>query len=72
MIQFHCLNNIPLRCNTSLLANKCGSEVEPVLLECDHDVWLQVALALLSHPVSVEGGGLSAEEVGLVLEVVVF
>ena len=71
MIQFHCLNNIPLtgfsRCGCSIHSS---SEREAVLLHGYHEVWLQIALALLSHPVAVEGCWLPAQQVGFVLEVV--
>ena len=71
MIQFHCLNNFPL---TGFFRYGCSidsaSECEAVLLHGYHEVWLQIALALLSHPVAVEGGWLPAQQVGLVLEVV--
>jgi len=71
MIQFHCLNNIPL---TGFLLSGCSihetSEREAVLLHCNHEVGLQAALALLAHPVAVEGGWLPAQQVGLVLKVV--
>lgn len=43
-----------------------------MVLEFDHEVRLQVALAFLPHEVLVEGCGFAAEDVGLVLAVVVF
>lgn len=48
------------------------SECETVFLHRYHKVGLQVALALLSNPVPVEGGWFSTEKVWLVLKVVIF
>jgi len=71
MILFHCLNNISLTDFSRYgRSTRSSSEREAVLLHGYHEVWLQVALALLSHPVAVESGWLPAQQVGLVFEVV--
>ena len=43
-----------------------------MLLKRYNEVWLQVALALLSNPVTIESSWFSSEEIRFVLKVVLF